>query len=44
MLRKFGTGEVLPEEGDNTKVAKKDWTPDDDKALQEENEEADGDK
>jgi hypothetical protein len=40
-LRKHGTGEILPEPGDDQKTAKKNWNPEDDGALQDENEDAD---
>lgn len=36
---KFGTGEVLPEEGDDQKTASKNWTEEDRQALAAENQE-----
>lgn len=36
-MKKFGTGKVLPEKGDDTKTAKRNWTPEDDAELAEEN-------
>lgn len=46
MLRKHGTGEILPEEGDaaQQKTAAKDWTPSDDAALAKENADTDEEK
>lgn len=43
MIRKYGTGEVLPEEGDSTKTASTNYGDDDRAALAEENERADRD-
>ena len=36
-MKKFGAGEIIPEKGDDTKTAKRNWTPEDDAELAEEN-------
>lgn len=38
-MKKFGTGDgvILPEENDQQKTAKQNWTPEDEQALREEN-------
>lgn len=41
-MKKYGTGEVIKEEGDDHKTAAANWTEDDAKALAEENARADG--
>lgn len=38
---KHGHGEVLPEEGENHKTASQNWTNDDQRALDDENTQAD---
>lgn len=38
---KHGTGKVLPDAGENRKEATKDWTEDDQAALDQENTQAD---
>lgn len=40
-ITKFGTGDILPEEGDNSKTASKEWSAEDEQALKQENEQAD---
>lgn len=44
-FKKFGDktdGRIVPEEDDDQRTAKKNWTEEDAKALREENERADG--
>ena len=36
-MKKFGTGKVLPEQGDDQKTAAQNWTPEDEAELAEEN-------
>jgi hypothetical protein len=36
-MKKFGTGQVIPEQEDDQKTAAKHWTPEDEEALVEEN-------
>jgi hypothetical protein len=36
-MKKYGTGKVIPEKGDDQKTAKKNWTPEDEASLAEEN-------
>ncbi len=38
-MLKFGKGEIIPEEGDDKKTAKKHFTEEDREALEKENEE-----
>jgi hypothetical protein len=40
-MKKFGIGKIVPEKGDDQKVAKKNWTDKDDAELEDENERAD---
>jgi len=40
-MKKFGTGKVIPEQGDDQKTAKKHWTDKDADELEDENESAD---
>lgn len=42
-FRKFGEGEVLPEEDDLAKTASQEWTEEDQRELDEENARVDGD-
>jgi hypothetical protein len=41
-LKKFGHGEILPDDEQEQKTAAKNWTDEDAQALAEENEQADG--
>lgn len=36
-MKKYGTGHIIPEEGDDKKTAKKHWTDKDAEELKEEN-------
>jgi hypothetical protein len=39
-MKKYGTGHIIPEDDDNQKVAKENWTEKDEKELEEENKDA----
>lgn len=43
-LKKYGTGKVLPEDEQEQKTAKANWTEEDQKELEQENQEADKDE
>lgn len=40
-IRKYGTGKVLPEDEQEQKTAKENWTDEDQEELEQENKEAD---
>ena len=40
-MKKYGTGKVIPEQGDDQKTAAKNWTDKDAAELEDENESAD---
>ena len=40
-IAKYGTGKILPEPDDDQKIAKKQWSEEDEEALKEENTRAD---